>query len=243
MQQLAGLDSFAGQFFGGRDFGTGVLGSLGKDWRFVVANQDYEAMSPSPDVKLPGFALLVSMKPDDEEFAVRLQAAFQSFVGLVNIGAAQQKAPPLMLGSVQVNGVTISSSSYVTPAKEKEAPEGPVGQRFNFSPSAFQVGNTFVLSSSLNLARSLVKALNEPSEPSRETLVAEADGLALASLVRINREQLAMRNMLEKGNDRTKAESEVDLLAALLRYLGHGRLTVSDQETQSRLAIEFRLGE
>ena len=100
-----------------------------------------------------------------------------------------------------------------------------------------------MLSSSLDLARSLVKSVNEPSEPSQETLVAEADGLSLANLVDVNREQLAMRNMLEKGNDRTKAESEIDLLASLLRYLGHGRLTVSDHDTQSRLSIELRLGE
>ncbi len=199
-------------------------------------------MSPSPDVKYPAGALLISLKPGDEEFAIRLQAAFQSFVGLVNIGAAQQKAPPLLLGSKQVDGVTITSASFLAPGKNKET-EGPVNPRFNFSPSAFQVGNTFVLSSSLDLARSLVKSLNEPSEPSHDTLVAEADGPALAKLVDVNREQLAMRNMLEKGNDRSKAESEIDLLSALLRYLGHGRMTISDHDTQSRLSIEFHLGE
>lgn len=241
VQQLAGLDSFAGQFFGGRDFGTGVLGSLGHDWRFVVANQDYDAMSPSPDIKYPAFALMVSLKPGDDEFSVRLQAAFQSFVGLVNLGAAQQKAPPLMLGSEQIDGITISKATYVAPSKPDD---GPVSPRFNFSPSAMQVGNTFVLSSSVELARALVQALREPSEPTpNETLVAEADGPTLAHLVQVNREQLAMRNMLEKGNDRTQAESEIDLLAALLRYLGHGRLSVSDQDTQSRLSLEFHLGE
>ena len=93
VQKLAGLDSFAGQFFGGRDFGTGVLGSLGNDWRFIVANQDYASMSPSPDVKLPGFAILISLKPGDEEFAVRLQAAFQSFVGLVNLAPPRRRRP------------------------------------------------------------------------------------------------------------------------------------------------------
>lgn len=244
VQKLAGLDSFAGQFFGGRDFGTGVLGSIGKDWRLVVANQDYASMSPSPDVKLPGFAILISLKPDDEEFAVRLQAAFQSFVGLVNLGAAQKKAPPLLLGSQQVDDVTISSAAFQFPGnKSKDTDDGPVDQRFNFSPSAFQVAHTFVLSSSLDLARSLVKSVKEPSEPSPDTLVAEADGPSLAHLVDVNREQLAMRNMLEKGNNRTRAESEIDLLASLLRYLGHGRLSVSDLDTQSHLSIEFRLGE
>ena len=47
--------------------GTGVLGALTSDWRLVVAMQDYTAMSPVPDVKLPAFALVVDVRPDDED--------------------------------------------------------------------------------------------------------------------------------------------------------------------------------
>ncbi len=257
LQGLAQLDSFAGQFFGGRDFGTGVLGALRSEWRLVIVNQNYQAMDPEPNVKLPGFALIVGLDPEDREFAVRLQAAFQSFVGLVNIGAAQQKAPPLMLGSEQFRGVTISSGTYLPMKDATQAPadapkdsSGPakngetVGQRFNFSPSAAEVNHTFILSSNVALARSLVQAIQEQGDApaSDATLMAEADGSALASLVAINREHLAMQNMLEKGNARTSAESEIDLLARLLRYLGHGRLTVHDHSDATRLTVEFRLG-
>ncbi len=245
LQGLAQLDSFAGQFFGGRDFGTGVLGALRPDWRIVIANQDFAAIKPNPDTKLPAFALLASLDPEDEEFAVRLQSAFQSFVGLVNLGAAQTKAPPLMLGSEELDGVTISKGTYL-PQKQADSKEAPGDPRFNFSPSAAQVDDTFVLSSSLGLARELVKAL-KPGDASpsadapRPTLVAEADGAELARLVEMNRDRLAMNNMLEKGNTKPAAEAEIDLLARLARYLGRGRLTIQDGPDGVHAALSFDL--
>src|SRR5262249_59597288 len=56
VQNLAKLDTFAGQFFGGRDFGTGVLGALGTDWRLVVALQDDPAARPGPPLEPPPLA-------------------------------------------------------------------------------------------------------------------------------------------------------------------------------------------
>jgi hypothetical protein len=242
LQGFAQLDTFAGQFFGGRDFGSGVLGSLSSDWRLVVADQDHGAMDPVPDIKLPAVALVADLKPDDEDFAVRLKAAFQSFVGLANLGAAQTKAPPLLLGSETLDGVTISTTQYLPPRKVEGAPDEPVHQRHNFSPSAAQVGNHFFISSSVGLARNLVKALRDPGPPGAPTLVAEADGAALARLVERNRTRLVMQNMLEKGNDKPAAEREVGTLLSLLRDLGHARLTARDTPGAFRLRLDLALG-
>ena len=248
VQKLAKLDTFAGQFFGGRDFGTGVLGALGSDWRLVVALQDYAKMSPVPDVKLPAFALVADVKPDDDDFAERLKVAYQSFIGLANLGAAQTKAPPLELGSETFEGVTISTSHFMPARKAPEGQEGagakaePVHYRHNYSPSAAQVGRYFVIGSSVGLTRDLVKALKSPGKPSNSTLVAEADGATLATLVELNRDRLVMQNMLDKGHDKGQAEAEVGLLAALLRYLGRGRLSVLDAADATRVGLEFSLG-
>jgi hypothetical protein len=244
-QNLAQLDTLAGTFFGGRDFGTGVLGSIGHDWRLVIANQDYAAMSPSPDTKLPGFALIVGLKPGDDEFSDRLKAAFQSFIGLVNLGAAQEKAPPLMLGMERVGDVTIATSKYLAPKPPADGePDEPVDGRYNFSFSSAQVGDTFFLASNVELARELVRALQSGAPGpggGDSTLVAEADGDALAALVEVNRERLAMNNMLEKGNARPAAEAQIDLLARLLRYLHRGRLSVADRPDGAHLTVEFDL--
>ena len=240
VQGFAQLDTVAGQFFGGRDFGTGVLGALGADWRLVVARQDYTGLDPIPSDKLPAFALVADLKPDDEEFAIRLKSAFQSFIGLVNLGAAQTKAPPLMLGSETVDGVTISTSRFLKP-RVGPAPGEPVNSRHNFSPSVAQVGDHFILSSSVGLTRDLIPALKEPARPTDATLLIEANGAELSALVAENRPRLVMQNMLEKGNDKPKAETEIEFLARVLKTLGRGSLSALDTPSELRLRLDFSL--
>lgn len=251
VQNLAKLDTFAGQFFGGRDFGTGVLGAVTSDWRLVAAMQDHSKLDPVPDVKLPAFGLVLDVKPGDDDFSERLKVAFQSFIGLANLGAAQSKAPPLELGSENCEGFTISTARFMLPKKNADDAKasrdgGDVKQavhyRHNFSPSAVQVGQKFVISSSVGLAKDLIKAIKEPGKPNEATLVTRAEGSMLAKLVDLNRERLVMQNMLEKGHDKDQAEGEVDLLAALLRYLGQGRLSIQDAPESTRVNLEFATG-
>jgi hypothetical protein len=240
LQGFAQLDTFAGQFFGGRDFGTGVLGSLSHNWRLVVARQEEKDLDAIPDLKLPAFALVVDLKPDDEEFSQRLKAAFQTFIGLANVGAAQNQAPPLMLGSETVDGVTIATSRYSPPKNPKK--DEPISQRFNFSPSSAQVGNTFILGSSVGVTRELVRAVKNPGKASDATLNVEARGDELAKLIDENRERLITQNMLEKGNDRAKAEEAIGLLSRLVKYLGQGSLQVRDHGDGLKVNLDFALG-
>jgi hypothetical protein len=244
-QNLAKLDTFAGQFFGGRDFGTGVLGALDPRWRLVIAHQDYRALAPSPDLRLPGFALIADLNPDDDDFNQRLKVAFQSFVGLVNLGAAQKGEPPLEQGSEVFEGVTISTSRYMVPKAEsadaKDSVRTAVHQRFNFTPSIAQVENHFILSTSVGLTRALIQLLKAPAAVTDVTLLLEADGPALAHLVALNRNRLIMQNMLDKGHDQAAAETEIDQLGRLLHSLGRGRLTVQDGSETLRFDLGFTL--
>lgn len=242
VQGLAQLDTTAGQFFGGRDFGTGVLGALTSDWRLVVARQDFGSMKPVPDVKYPAFALIKGLKPEDEEFAQQLKVAFQSFIGLVNLGSAQNKAPPLELASETVEGVKISTSHFIPP-KGPDDGKQPVNARHNFTPSVAQVDNYFILSSSAGLARDLVKAIKAPGKPADATLLLEADGPELVKLLDLNRNQLVMQNMLNRGENKAQAEEGVSTLLQLIRYFGHGRLTVNDGSDSVRLALDFALSQ
>lgn len=250
LQGFAQLDSFAGTFFGGRDFGDSVLAPLGSHWQLVAAMQDFEAMDPEPALKLPSFALVVELDSDRPEFAQRLRVAFQSFLGLANLGGAETGAPPLMLGSESHEGVPISLATFMdTPEAPGEAPgedDDPdeVHYRHNFSPSVAEVEGRFIVSSSVGLTRSLIDALRADPEarPTDATLLMTADGPALAGLVELNRERLILQNMLDRGNDRADAERDVATLAALLRYLGRGELRLEDVEDASTLTLEFELG-
>ena len=236
---FAQLDSFAGTFFGGRDFESGVLGSLSNQWRLIVARQDAKALDPKPDVILPAFALVIDLNGEDVDFSQRLQAAFQSFVGLSNLGAAQQKSPPLMLGSETFEGVTLLTSRYIAP---RTSPAGePVNGRFNFSPAAAQVDTHFILSSSVGLARDLIRSLKNPPPAGDMVLEGRARGAEVASLVEQNLDRLVEQNMLEKGNDRKRAEGEIAGLTALLRYLGQGSITAHDDPDRLRIDLHFDL--
>jgi hypothetical protein len=162
---------------------------------------------------------------------------------LVNLGTAQTKAPPLMVGSEVFEGEMISKGSYLPPPKSEEGK--PVDQRYNFSPSAAIVDHTFILCSSTDTARSLIKAIKSgktQGEPSDATLVAEGDGVQAAKLLELNKAQFVMRNMLEKGNDKQAAEGETDLLIRALRYLGHARLEVNDRGPELTVRLRFDLG-
>ena len=239
VQGLAQLDTTAGTFFGGRDFGTGVLGAIGDRWNVVVADQDFDAMDPKPDTKFPAFALIVELKPDDPEFATRLMAGFQSFLGLINLGAAQTKSPPLMIVSDSFEGYSIATSRYQPVYKPTEGDAVP--SLYNFAPSAVQVGDSFVVSSNLGLARDLTKTLREAPEPSGATLLMQASGSRVASLLERNKDQLVVQNMLSKGNAKQQAESEINVLLDLLRYAGKATLSATDRADSAVLKLNFQL--
>ena len=55
--------------------------------------------------------------------------------------------------------------------------------------------------------------------------------------------RLIVQNMLDKGHDKVQAEGEIGLLAHLLRYLGHGKLSVKDGPDTLRLGLNFALSQ
>jgi hypothetical protein len=246
VQGLANLDTFAGQFFGGRDFGNDVLGAFDPHWRLVIAQQDYAQLKPAPAVKLPGFALVAEVNAADSEFVGRLKVAFQSIVAISNVEAAQKKAPVFELGSEQVEGITIATTRYL-PSGTAAAAGEPGSQRYNFSPASAQVGKFFVLSTSTHLARALVKELkarqSAPDAHSRKgaTLTVEADGPEVARLLEQNRGRMVMQAMLKQGETKENAERQVARLLGLARYLGHGRLDIRDDLASTRMQLTLQL--
>jgi hypothetical protein len=246
VQGFAQLDTVAGQFFGAREFGPDVLGAFKPHWRLVVARQDYDKQKAQPDLKLPAFALVTELNQPDSDFAQRLKVAFQTFVGLSNVDAVQKKGPPLELGTENVDGITLATAHYMTPQGTSAGDETP-NQRYNFSPSAAQVDKYFLLSSSAGLARALIKDLKsgggdkKPRERSDLTFVVEASGTEFARLLELNRNRLAMRVMLDRGETKENADAQVELGLALFRYLGQGRLAIRDDARASSLELNFHL--
>jgi hypothetical protein len=241
VQGFAQLDTLAGQFFGGREFGTDVLGPFDPHWRLVVAQQDYGALKPQPDVKYPAFALVGELDATDSDFGDKFRVAFQAIIGISNVDGNGKKAAALELGSEEVEGIKISTARYIVPQKASTASETP-NPRYNFTPATAQVGKYLIFSSSVGLARDLVKELKGrgSADAASETAVLEANGPELARLLEINRNRLAMQLMLNRGETKEKAASQVELGLALLRDLGQGRLVIRDDPSVTRLQLKFQ---
>lgn len=242
VQGFAQLDTLAGQFFGGREFGSDVLGQFDPHLRLVVAQQDHAALKPQPDVKYPAFAIVAELDSADSDFGERFKVAFQAIIGISNVDGNQKKAAALELGSEEVNGIKVATAHYMTlrhPASASEAPS----PRYNFTPATAQVDKYLIFSSSTGLARDLIKELKSSNRgtDSSETAVLETDGPELARLLEINRSRLAMQFMLNQGQTKEKAESQVELGLALLRSLGHGRLVIRDDPGATRIQLKFKL--
>ncbi len=242
VQGFAQLDTLAGQFFGGREFGADVLGQFDPHWRLVVAQQDYAALKPQPDVKYPAVAVVGELDSADSDFGERFKVAFQAIIGISNVDGNQKKVAALELGSEEVEGIKLATARYMIPRHAASASEAP-NPRYNFTPATAQVGKYLIFSSSIGLARDLIKELKSKSTgaDASETAVLEADGPELARLLEINRTRLAMQLMLGRGETKEKAESQVELGLALLRYLGHGRLAISDDPGATRIQLKIQL--
>ena len=157
VQGFAQLDTLAGQFFGGREFGADVLGAFDPHWRLVIAQQDYAAMKPAPDTKLPG----VRDRRRAERLAGRLRRATQDRLPVVRgalqhrRGAEEGRRPRARFGGGRGHHACRPRNTW---SRRRRRPRSaPGATRYNFSPSTAQVGRYFMLSSSVGLARSLVE--------------------------------------------------------------------------------------
>jgi hypothetical protein len=245
VQGFAQLDTLAGQFFGGREFGTDVLGAFDPHWRLVIAQQDYAALKPEPDVKYPAVAIVAELNSADSDFGERFKVGFQAIVGISNVEKADKKGPALELGSEEVEGVKLATARYMIPRSGGVATATP-NQRYNFTPATAQVGKYLILSSSVGLARTLIRELKSKENSaaggfeSDETLAVLADGAELARLLEQNRSRLAMQLMLDRGQSKEAALQDVDLGLGLLRYLGQGSLVVRENAGATQLHVTLR---
>lgn len=249
LQGLNGLDNGIGQFFGGRDFETGVLGALKPDWRVVVAEQNAAEMNPRPDLILPGFAVCVGFDPKDEDFRQRWVIAFQSFVGVLNVVGAQQKAPAMVQKQEKYKDAEVLSAAFLPPSKAEagkadgDKPVEGVHIRHNFKPSLAIAGDKIIVASTVDMARAVVDSLAATPAASADSAFLDIDGQRLGKLIDTNKERLVMQNMVEKGNGRKAAETEIGALEALVRGLNHATATASDTKDTFTLKLSFDLNQ
>jgi hypothetical protein len=228
-------------FFAGRNLRDDILGNLEPGVQVVAARQEFPQAGITPAIKLPAAAAVVRMK-HPEETSRLFKITFQSFVGFLNIAAAQKGVGPLEMNTEKIGDALMISSQYLPPTKANSQAEAPL--QYNASPTIAFVGDKFIVASARPLALALVKHVQEnlPLDSGINTQIA-VDGKTAQAALAENRGPLVAQNMLEKGHDRAAAEREIDGLLLLLQKLEGLSLKLAADDSRLQLALELKLAD
>lgn len=221
---LAGLskaDSELSTLFAGLDFGQDVLAATGPHVQIVATRPAFDPKA-KPDIQLPAAAIVFELK-DPDKMQQRLKVAFQSVMGFVNIGSAQEGGPRFDLDIDRADDSLVVSGVPIV----EEGREGMI--QYNFSPTVAFRNKRFVISSTRDLASELVgMEVSTKQTPNNTVATLKAD--AALELLKENRGQLIAQNMLENGHSREEAAGEIDILFALVSQFQSVELQLSPEK-------------
>jgi hypothetical protein len=235
------FENMMGIFFSGIDLTEGVLSEVRPDVRVVVAKQEYDPAVGTPATQVPAFAAVLRLK-EPQRFGETIEEAWQKAIGLANFTRGQQALPGLIIDKANQDGVKYTFSYYRPPADKSS---GTIDARYNYRPSLARPGDYVILSSTDALARDLIDAVKKaPSTPAKTASAAnslmEIEGPALSAILQANREPMVRKNMVDKGDSREKAESDIQMLLVALGHLEHATLTLRREAGRPQAQLEVR---
>ena len=242
---FAQAGSVLSQFFSGKDFGEDILGSFKPEVQIVAVRQQFEESSPIPAVKIPAFAFVFRFK-EPEKMQRDFRRIFLSLIGFLNVIGAMQGQPQLDLDFEKQGDSQIITSTYVPEADEKNSKQAKIN--FNFSPSVGFAGEYFIVSSTKQFARELVKLAEKRklSEDGDEKIVTintqlDTDLSVIRDALEDNRKQLVAQNMLSEGRDKAEAEKQIGILLEALGLLRNVSLQLSTSSKTIQFELEINL--
>ena len=222
----------------GKDYGTDILPSLGRNLTLVAAPQDYSHLNGKPGLQLPGFALVWDLaKPEEAEQTLNL--LFQTVATISNLNAAQQGRQPWVLSSESYKDVQIQFGKYGQKPKGDRLPIV-----YNFMPAAARVSDKFVMASSVDLCKRLVDVYLAPTtttataKPTRNDFLFELTGESLANVLEANRSLIEARSVAQEGKTSDQAQTDVTTLLQLVRGVRTLRLTSGAEADGYRVQLE-----
>ncbi len=236
------FENMMGIFFSGMDLTEDVFGETRPEIRLVVAEQEYTTASGVPRVQIPAFAAVFRLL-HPREFGEVVEEAWQKALGLVNFTRGQQAQPGMIIERA-FHGDAKFTLAYFRPPKDAERTRAEM--RYNFRPALAMVGDYLVLSSTDGLARDLIDAIKKelagPARPLPGThSLLEVSGPRLLSILRSNRENFILQNMIEKGSQREAVEAGFDFGLALVELLGQAKLALESRDGGPRASLDIEL--
>lgn len=235
--QLAQADSQLSTIFSGMDFGQDVLGALEPGVQILVTQNTYESEN-EPDIKVPAFALVGKLK-DAKRLQRKLKVAFQSVIGLANLGLGMNGQPQLDIETESIGSTKLTTASYFI---EEGAEEGLI--LYNFAPTIAFEGANIVISSNRALAVELASlSKNDPAATETSNTKLKIDGPMLHRILNLNMESLVAQNMLEEGNDRDQATEQIKLVLSIVKLFHEANVEYHVNESSMELDLQVRFKE
>jgi hypothetical protein len=237
---LVFFENMMGIYFSGMDLTEGVLAEAKPDMRVVVADQEYDAAYARPAVEVPAFAAILRLK-HPQDFGDVMEEAWQKAIGMASFTRGQKALPGFIIDHVPTPDGRISVASF-------RAPKEKVGAdiRYNFRPALARYGEYIIISSTDGLAKQLVEAVKKeaakPVKPVAKThSLMEISGAQVLEALLKNREQLVLKNMVDKGHKREKAEEEMDGLMMLMSSIDRAQLSMGVEDGHPQTTLELKL--
>ncbi|MCS7161395.1 MAG: hypothetical protein RMJ19_13060 [Gemmatales bacterium] len=236
-QQRKGFEDFdknTAKFLLGTRFSE-LASSLGPRHRLIVAQPDRKTYSVPTGITIPSFALVLELN-DSERMGNKLAALLRGAAFLATFQARMD------LVEEEHHGVKLVGYRFVDNEANRAIQNGLL---FNFSPCFAQVGDQFLLCSSLELGRQLVARLQqEQKQPRVQDSILFVDVISwagIADLLEQNKEQLVVQYMLERVQTPESAQKQADEVIRWLRHLGHLQFHFTSEAKSSRLEIHMKL--
>ncbi|HEV3438504.1 MAG TPA: hypothetical protein VG122_14165 [Gemmata sp.] len=207
------------------------LGELLEMWgpqhRIVVVNHDKRPYKTEPELKLPAFGYVATMR--DKKFGENLESIARAvaLIGTLQFG--------LKSTEVEHEGVIITGYRF---PENKTVPDDPQGVRFNFEPCFAVVGDEMIFASTIELGKKLITELKKPRRSGNTAVwMAKASATDGANVLAGLSDPLITDAVLGRGLGLTEARTEIANLVAWVRTLGTAQIEIDITATEYRLDV------
>ena len=188
-----------------------LLHSMGTHHRLVFAQQKEQPYKTRSATRFPAFALVVDMR--DPSFAKDMNGIFRSaaLIATFSIG--------LNLKEEKYKDYEMVSYHF---AEGRKVDFDPQNARYNFTPTYVTVGDQFVMSATVELARDLIDVLEAEKKPksSKATMRTQLYASGLAEIIRANEDATLTQLILSQALPPKTAKEELRAILDWVELLG-----------------------
>lgn len=232
-KRLEKFDQNSGRFLGGVKLSQ-LFEKSGSQYRFVITQPSEPIYkNKKPQQKLQAYGLVHKMR--DPSLGRSLDRMLRA---VAILGAAK-----FNVKMVEEKHGDVTLVTYRFP-EDGELKQDKGDIRFNFTPCFAQVGNQFLVASTVELGRDLITCLqHEQKRKAGHSLMhAKLYSAGLAVALESNKEQLVTQFVLGQAQPIDQARKQVDQLIDLVRGLGTADIETIYQPNDFRMNIVVRVG-